>query len=118
MRRPSRGKPHGRPLRAHGRQYLQSEIQLRERDMTAGKDMAAGKGPQKTAVRRRDWSGRLFRASQPALVFIALILAWWLAVTLLGIPAYLLPPPQDVLPRLVSARQSLWLNSLVTMEEI
>lgn len=86
--------------------------------MTAGKEMAAGKGPQKTAVRRKDWSGRLFRASQPVLVFFALILAWWLAVKVFGIPAYLLPPPQDVLPRLVEARQSLWNHSLVTLEEI
>lgn len=86
--------------------------------MTAGRDVAAGKGPQKTAVRRRSWSGRLFRASQPALVFVALILFWWLAVKAFGIPAYLLPPPQDVLPRLVEARQSLWNHTLVTMEEI
>lgn len=86
--------------------------------MSAGNDMAAGKGPQKRTVRRVVWPGRIFRASQPALVFIALVLAWWLAVTLLGIPAYLLPPPQDVLPRLVAAHQSLWNNSLVTLEEI
>jgi NitT/TauT family transport system permease protein len=86
--------------------------------MSAGNDMAAGKGPQKTAVRRIDWAGRLFRASQPSLVFVALILAWWLAIKLFRIPAYLLPPPQDVLPRLIDARQSLWNHSLITLEEI
>src|SRR5882724_7592288 len=117
MRRPSRGRPRGWPFRAHLRN-AHSENLHRERDMTAGRDAAVGKVPQKTAVRRRSWSGKLFRASQPALVFFALILAWWLAVKIFGIPVYLLPPPQDVLPRLAEARQSLWNHSLVTIEEI
>jgi len=86
--------------------------------MTAGHETAAGKGPRKRALRGSGWAGRLFRASQPALVFGALILAWWLAIRLFGIPAYLLPPPGDVLPKLMEARQSLWNHTLVTMEEI
>ncbi|HUN47371.1 MAG TPA: ABC transporter permease [Stellaceae bacterium] len=86
--------------------------------MTAGNETAAGKGPRKRALHRSGWAGRLFRASQPALVFVALILAWWLAIRLFDIPVYLLPPPGDVLPKLVEARQSLWSHTLVTMEEI
>jgi NitT/TauT family transport system permease protein len=65
-----------------------------------------------------NWTLRLLRPILPALVFVGLIVAWWLAVALLNIPVYLLPPPQDVLPRLFAARQSLWINSLVTVEEI
>jgi len=67
---------------------------------------------------RRSGLSRILQSLLPALVFIALIGAWWAAVTMFEVPAYLLPPPQDVLPRLVTAWHSLWLNSLVTMEEI
>jgi NitT/TauT family transport system permease protein len=51
-------------------------------------------------------------------MFIGMIGVWWLAVKVFAIPGYLLPPPQDVLPRLIEARQSLWNHSLVTLEEI
>ncbi len=71
-----------------------------------------------SAAWRRSWPFRILWASLPALVFVALIAAWWLGVTLFNVPAYLLPAPQDVLPRMISARQSLWNNSLVTIEEI
>ncbi len=54
----------------------------------------------------------------PALVFIALIGMWWAAVAILKVPPYLLPPPQDVLPRMVASRESLWNHSLVTLQEI
>jgi NitT/TauT family transport system permease protein len=54
----------------------------------------------------------------PALVFAALIALWWLAGLVFDIPAYLLPPPQDVLPALYEHRQSLWNHSLVTIGEI
>jgi NitT/TauT family transport system permease protein len=87
--------------------------------MSAANDRAAEKArPRKAAPRRASWAGWLLWTSLPVLVFVGLIVAWWLAVALLDIPAYLLPPPQDVLPRLVSARQSLWNNSLITLEEI
>lgn len=56
--------------------------------------------------------------SMPALVFVALIALWWASVTIFKAPAYLLPPPQDVLPRIFSSRQSLWNHSLVTVQEI
>jgi NitT/TauT family transport system permease protein len=67
---------------------------------------------------RRSWPWRIVWASLPMLVFVALIALWWLGVVLFQIPAYLLPPPQDVLPRIVEARQSLWNHTLVTLEEI
>ena len=57
-------------------------------------------------------------ASMPALVFVALIAIWWAAVAIFKAPAYLVPPPQDVLPRIFSSRLSLWNHSLVTMQEI
>ncbi len=74
--------------------------------------------PQRRKRRPRSLAFRLLWAVLPALVFIALIVAWWGAVAFFQIPAYLLPPPQDVLPRLISARQSLLMHSLVTLEEI
>ncbi|MEZ2126366.1 MULTISPECIES: ABC transporter permease [unclassified Sinorhizobium] len=61
------------------------------------------------------WIGSAFLS---ALVFVALIALWWLAVVVFNIPAYLLPPPHAVLPELVSQRQSLWNHSLVTIQEI
>ena len=60
----------------------------------------------------------ILQHSLPALVFVALIGIWWAAGALFGAPAYLLPPPQDVLPRLVTSRVSLWNHSLVTLQEI
>jgi len=56
--------------------------------------------------------------SLPALVFVALIALWWAAVDILKVPSYLLPPPQDVLPRLYTSRLSLWNHTLVTVQEI
>src|SRR5215831_2476637 len=44
----------------------------------------------------------IFNALLPAIVFIALIAAWWAAVAILKVPAFLLPPPEDVLPRIVA----------------
>jgi NitT/TauT family transport system permease protein len=60
----------------------------------------------------------ILQHSLPALVFVALIAIWWAAGAIFGAPAYLLPPPQDVLPRLVTSRVSLWNHSLVTLQEI
>jgi NitT/TauT family transport system permease protein len=65
--------------------------------------------------------GRFKRATNyflPAIVFVALIAFWGLAVSIYEIPAYLLPPPGDVLPRIVTSRQTLINHSLVTIEEI
>jgi NitT/TauT family transport system permease protein len=67
---------------------------------------------------RRSLPFRILWAALPALVFVALIALWWLGIVLFNVPGYLLPPPQDVLARLVEARQSIWNNTLVTFEEI
>jgi NitT/TauT family transport system permease protein len=56
--------------------------------------------------------------SMPALMFVACIAIWWALVEIFKLPVYLLPPPQDVLPRMARSAQSLWNNGLVTMEEI
>jgi len=61
---------------------------------------------------------RIARETLPAWVFIALIAAWWAAVALLKVPAFLLPPPEDVLPRIWEGRVSLLEHTKVTMEEI
>jgi NitT/TauT family transport system permease protein len=54
----------------------------------------------------------------PAAVFIGIIAAWSLSIDYFEIPGYLLPPPQDVLPRIGASWQSLWYHSLITIEEI
>jgi len=61
---------------------------------------------------------RVARETLPAWVFVALIAAWWAAVWILKVPAFLLPPPEDVLPRIWESRQSLTNHSLVTIQEI
>jgi NitT/TauT family transport system permease protein len=74
-----------------------------------------------TTVKTPGLGGKLLAilwGGMPALVFIALIVLWWAAVAVFKAPAYLLPPPEDVLPRIISSRQSLWNNSLVTLQEI
>ncbi len=70
-----------------------------------------GRGVAATLVRLLVWS-------LPALIFVTLIGFWWAAVAILKVPPYLLPPPQDVLPRIVYSRESLWNHSLVTLQEI
>jgi NitT/TauT family transport system permease protein len=76
---------------------------------------------QITAQRKKTgnrWLVRLAQDSLPVWVFIALIGAWWAAVAVLKVPSFLLPPPQDVLPRIWEGRQSLFNHSLITIQEI
>lgn len=61
---------------------------------------------------------RVMRETLPAWVFFALIAAWWAAVAIVKVPAFLLPPPENVLPRIWESRQSLTNHSLVTIQEI
>lgn len=61
---------------------------------------------------------RVARETLPAWVFFALIAAWWAAVAILKVPTFVLPPPEDVLPRIWESRQSLTGHSLVTIQEI
>ena len=77
--------------------------------------------PQISAQRRKTanrWLIRLAQDSLPVWVFIALIAAWWAAVAILKVPSFLLPPPQDVLPRIWEGRQSLFNHSMITIQEI
>lgn len=76
---------------------------------------------QITAQRKKTgnrWLIRIAQDSLPVWVFIALIAAWWAAVAILKVPSFLLPPPQDVLPRIWEGRQSLFNHSLITIQEI
>ena len=61
---------------------------------------------------------RFLNALLPAIVFIVLIAGWWAAVAIGKVPSYLLPPPQDVLPRIVSDRDSFITHSWITIQEI
>jgi NitT/TauT family transport system permease protein len=87
--------------------------------MSTGTISAADR--QDAAKRKRLRRGRLFRIARdtlPAWVFFALIAAWWAAIKFGNVPAFLLPPPQDVLPLIIEKRQSLFGHSLVTLQEI
>lgn len=64
------------------------------------------------------WLIRIAQDSLPVWVFIALIAGWWAAVAILKVPSFLLPPPQDVLPRIWEGRQSLFNHSMITIQEI
>jgi NitT/TauT family transport system permease protein len=80
----------------------------------------ANPNPQSAARprRRKGLLWRITRETLPAWVFFALIAAWWAAVSILKVPAFLLPPPEDVLPRIWEARVSLLDHTWVTMQEI
>jgi NitT/TauT family transport system permease protein len=69
-------------------------------------------------MRGRGWFFRIAQETLPAWVFVALIAAWWAAVAILKVPSFLLPPPEDVLPRIWAGRESLYGHSLVTIQEI
>lgn len=74
--------------------------------------------PVRRRRRRPSMVWRIARETLPAWVFFALIAAWWAAVWILKVPAFLLPPPEDVVPRIWESRQSLTNHSLVTIQEI
>jgi NitT/TauT family transport system permease protein len=86
--------------------------------MTGELSQAADRDAARKPRRRRGALFTILWGSLPALVFVALIALWWAAVEIIKVPAYLLPPPQDVLPRLVTSRQTLWNHTLVTLQEI
>ena len=54
----------------------------------------------------------------PVLTFVGLIALWGATVSIFRIPNYLVPAPQEVIPRLIQARQVLWANTLTTLREI
>jgi NitT/TauT family transport system permease protein len=86
-----------------------------------GTGTASGFDQQAAARAKRRRAGRVWRIvceTLPAWVFIALIAAWWAAVSIVKVPAFLLPPPEDVLPRIWESRVSLLDHTWVTMQEI
>ena len=96
-------------------------------DVGAGPISAPGGGADPDALRsparpapgwRRNPVLRLLWFLAPVLTFVLLIAAWALGVVLFDVPDYLLPAPQDVLPRLWEDRSLLWDNSLVTIQEV
>jgi NitT/TauT family transport system permease protein len=52
------------------------------------------------------------------ITFVTIIFVWALAIQVFNIPKYLLPAPQDILPRVVTSAESLWRNGIITLEEI
>lgn len=56
--------------------------------------------------------------SRGATIFAGLILIWWLATAVSGIPSFLLPTPQAVAVALWEQSGSLWRHALVTLSEI
>ena len=92
----------------------------------AGADIAMSATPERhegaTTIappsRRQRFLFAIFSALLPATVFIALIGAWWAAVAIFKVPAFLLPPPEDVLPRIVADHRSFIFHSWVTIQEI
>src|SRR5262245_12223685 len=60
----------------------------------------------------------ILNALLPAAVFVALIVAWWAAVAIFKVPAFLLPPPEDVLPRIAADHRSFIYRGWVTIQEI
>lgn len=81
-------------------------------------DVATGRPVPAVAPRLRDRMLTVLVGATPALVFVGCVALWWAIVKVFEPPVYLLPPPQDVLPRLIQSRQSLWTHGLVTVEEI
>jgi NitT/TauT family transport system permease protein len=69
-------------------------------------------------VRRGSRLRRIAWACAPVLTFVGLIILWGALVSIFRIPDYLVPTPQSVIPRLIQARQALWLNTLTTLREI
>lgn len=81
----------------------------------------SGSEPPKGASSRSAKPGavrRLLIAGLPALTFAILLVAWWGAVKIGRIPEYLLPAPENVLPRIAEESSLLWRHGLITVQEI
>ncbi|MGN6126763.1 MAG: ABC transporter permease [Humibacter sp.] len=78
----------------------------------------AVEAPVRTPVRRRSRAVFWRTYVLPAVVAAAIVIALWqLAVTVFGIPSYLLPSPLEFLNALVTEAPSLVQPTLVTMQE-
>jgi NitT/TauT family transport system permease protein len=86
--------------------------------MSASSDRHEGAATIASSSRLQRFLFGIFNLLLPAAVFIALIAAWWAAVAIFKVPAFLLPPPEDVLPRIVADHRSFIFHSWVTIQEI
>lgn len=57
-------------------------------------------------------------SSQTAATFVSIFALWEIAVVVLSLPQYLLPPPSAVLVEMVRARDILYANAVITLQEI
>jgi len=108
--------------------HAESMAPGRKTSSLAGEDMAVptdvqqgmdGEVPVPPPVRRTGsrWLAVAW-ALAPVLTFVGLIALWAALVSLFRIPDYLVPAPQEVIPRLIQARQALWANTMTTLREI
>jgi NitT/TauT family transport system permease protein len=63
-------------------------------------------------------SGYLSAGILPVATSLLLVVAWAAVVRLGEVPEYLLPAPEDVIPRIVEDRNLLWANCVTTLTEI
>ena len=90
-------------------------------ESSSGGPSQSGSQPPRGASSRSAKSGtarRWLLAGLPALTFAVLLVAWWAAVKIGRIPEYLLPAPENVLPRIVDDGSLMWRHGLVTVQEI
>ncbi|MBL8589950.1 MAG: ABC transporter permease [Methylobacteriaceae bacterium] len=79
-------------------------------------------GATPAAAPRRSPAARRTQAALwsllPPLSFAAIVFAWWAAVRVFRVPAYLLPGPDAVFLRLIGEGAMLWTHAKVTLAEI
>ncbi len=82
---------------------------------TLGLELPRSAGPRRPGV----WAARLGDVAYPAAALVLMLAAWEWGVALLGIGAYLLPPPSLVVRAIgdMAADGSLWANAQVTLVE-
>jgi NitT/TauT family transport system permease protein len=92
-------------------------VAVRTTDRPAARgDHQGGPGPRQK--RQRPMTRRALLGSLPILTFALLLVAWWAAVHLTGVPEYLLPAPEDAIARIWEDRDQMWSDGLVTVQEI
>ena len=88
------------------------------------RDYQGGKSPAATDAQRPNLIRRYPQFTISPLILLALIALWWLTTHVLGTPAYILPPPEDVfratvggLKRFPWDKGSYWYHAGVTIWE-
>lgn len=74
----------------------------------------SGPAPVEKTGRRWRWPSSL----DSVILALVLLVCWEVAVTVGEVPAYLLPPPSTVLMRIITDYQSLFMHSMVTINEV